>query len=60
MNHVIFTARVLFIGVALLLILAAGYVIVRREDVSGPNALTVLLSAAAAIGAIAQWQLKEK
>jgi ABC-type anion transport system duplicated permease subunit len=55
MNGIITAARVLFIAMAAVLLIAAGYVVANRSEVNGSQALTVVLSAAAAIGAIASW-----
>jgi hypothetical protein len=56
MIKVILYARILFIAVAVLLLIASVFVVLHMADMNGGQALTVLLSAGAAIGAIASWQ----
>jgi uncharacterized membrane-anchored protein YjiN (DUF445 family) len=56
MNRVILYARILFIVVAVLLLIATVFVVLHLQEMNGGQALTVVLSAGAAIGAIASWQ----
>jgi hypothetical protein len=61
MRSIITAARFLFTLIAAALIVAAVYVLIRRAEVNGSNALAVLGAAVASIGVIASWHpLKEK
>lgn len=55
MRSVITAARITFVGIALLLVVAAVYVLWNRSEVNGSSALAVLGAAVASIGAIASW-----
>jgi NADH:ubiquinone oxidoreductase subunit 6 (subunit J) len=61
MDRIILIARIFFICIAIMLVAAAAYVLIHRDALNGANALTVLLSAGAAVGAISSWNpLKQK
>lgn len=59
MNAIIVTARIIFIVFAAILLLGSVLVSFNYAEMNGSNSLTVVLSAAAAVGVISSWQLRK-
>lgn len=60
MKKIVHLARLTFIAITFVILAAAIVCIFDKDRINGPNALTIVLSAAAAVGVIASWQLDRK
>ena len=60
MNGIILAARLLFVLFAIVLLTGAVLVSFNYAEMNGTNALTVVLSAAAAVGVISSWNPRTK